>query len=110
MDLKSLMEQAHATAKAKGWWETERPFLEQLMLMVSELSEAGEDYRVHGLSPDKFLRIESGKPEGIAVELADVLIRLGDTCEAYDIPLVEALEKKLAYNLTRPYRHNNKLA
>lgn len=48
------------------------------------------------------------KPIGIAVELADVLIRIADTCGRYNIPLEEALKLKLAYNKTRPHRHGGK--
>jgi NTP pyrophosphatase (non-canonical NTP hydrolase) len=111
MTIFELLEESNTTAHAKGWWDNpERNFGEQLMLMVTELAEAMEDYRLNGLTPEKLLRIENGKPEGIAAEFADVFIRVADTCRQYNIPLEKALELKSDYNRTRPYRHGNKLA
>ncbi|MFA5344670.1 MAG: hypothetical protein WC315_00110 [Candidatus Omnitrophota bacterium] len=111
--ISSLIEDSHQTAIEKGWWDTldkVRNFGEQLMLMVTELSEVMEDYRIHGIDEHSLLRIENGKPEGIAAEFADVLIRLTDTCGRYNIPLEEALILKAEYNRHRPYRHGGKLA
>lgn len=51
MDLKELVEEAYGTAVEKGWYENgPRPIPELLMLTVSELSEALEEYR-RGCSP-----------------------------------------------------------
>lgn len=44
-------------------------------------------------------------PEGVAAELTDVLIRLLDLCDQFDIDLAVAYEDKMLYNRTRPYRH-----
>ena len=118
MTIEEMIERAHRTAKEKGWWDSvpgqpDRGFPEQIALMHSELSEALEDYRVYGLEPDKFLHGYQGhphitKPCGIASELADVLIRIADTCGRYGIPLEAALEAKLTYNEIRPHRHGGK--
>jgi len=108
MTIEELINESHKTAVEKGWWDKDRNFGEQLMLMVTELAEVMEAYRTQGLAEK--LYIEDGKPEGVAVEFADLLIRVADTCGKYTIPLVEALKLKLAYNKTRPYRHGNKLA
>lgn len=48
------------------------------------------------------------KPEGVASELADVVIRVADLCGLYGIDLETALEEKMAFNDTRPYRHGGK--
>lgn len=110
MTVNELIQESHQTAIEHGWWETERNLPEQLMLMVSELSEVLEEFRIYGLNKVKFLQDADGKPVGIAVEFADLFIRVADTCGKYGIPLEEALRLKLAYNKTRPYRHGNKLA
>jgi len=115
VNISEYMTEAHATAVEKGWWQDgDRNFGEQIALMHSELSEALEHYREYGLDP-KFMMFDDGdfdpvKPDGIAVEFADLLIRLFDTCERYHIPLESALQVKMKYNKTRPFRHNNKLA
>ena len=136
--INELIEEAHATAVSKGWWEgqDERKFSEQIALMHSELSEALEEWRKWGLVETQttedgdviqpgtlyFITPKSGltvaeqsdagdcKPEGIAAEFADVLIRIFDTCGRYGIPLEEALKVKMAFNKTRPHRHGGKLA
>jgi len=113
MNFKECMQECHRTAVEHGWWETgERNFGEMVALMHSELSEALEEFR----NGRKFGEIyttttpHGEKPEGIATELADVLIRLFDTCEALGIPLEEALRMKMEYNEKRPYRHGGKAA
>lgn len=109
---------AHQTALDKGWWETPKSFAEDIALMHSELSEALEEYRTHGCDPNKMIYTNEEddlkragweyKPEGIAVELADVLIRIFDVCGYHEIPLVDALILKMGYNTTRPHRHGGK--
>lgn len=116
------------TAHRHGWWSDRlgdyqaRNMGEMLMLMTSELAEALESHRrsepvlwyKHRDDHDKDwtqLREvdgELGKPEGIAAELADCIIRILDTCQTLDIPIVQALLEKHAYNITRPYRHGGK--
>jgi NTP pyrophosphatase (non-canonical NTP hydrolase) len=100
-----LINQSYETAKAKGWWELpDFNVGEKIALMHSELSEALECIR--NREPD--MQIVNGKPEGMTVELADVIIRICDLAGHMNLPLEEALRVKLAYNLTRPYRHGNK--
>lgn len=112
MNIQDLITEAHQTAVEHGWWEeregAQRNFAEQIALMHSELSEALEEWRKQHFEMN--LYYDGLKPEGIAAELADVLIRIADTCGRYDIPLEEALVAKLAYNRTRPYRHGGKHA
>lgn len=110
MDLKSIMERVHKTAVEHGWWENEnRNFGELMMLSVTELAEAFEEYR-NGRGLAEIYFGEGGKPEGVPVEIADVFIRLMDNCEKYGIPLAQALILKMNYNDSRPYRHGGKLA
>ena len=50
----------------------------------------------------------NGKPEGVASELADTVIRIADMCGALGIDLEAAIVAKVAYNAGRPYRHGGK--
>jgi len=106
--ISKLIKQSHKTAVEKGWWQEERPFGDQIALMHSELSEALEEYRNGHDFKEMYYR-DDGKPEGIPSELADVLIRIADTCGRYDIDLEHALKEKLKFNKTRPHRHGNKV-
>lgn len=123
---------------AKGWrprpedmpmGKVTRNMGELIALLHSEVSEAFEAHRNN--EPVLWFQYDSplgktdptgefaqqpviagdilGKPQGIASELADVLIRLVDMAQEHNIPLVEAVIRKHAYNQTRPYRHGNKV-
>lgn len=66
----------HANAVAHGFWEPgeEPTFSEYCALIHEEISEAFSAWR-NG-EPDE--HVVNGKPEGVWVELADVVIRIGD--------------------------------
>ena len=108
MDIKELHIASHAIAVTKGWWEEDRNVGELLALIHSEVSEALEEWRIdEGLA---VIRMEGDKPVGFAIELADTLIRICDLAESAGIDLNAALQIKMAYNSTRPWRHGGKLA
>lgn len=98
----------HGNAKEKGWWENgveRRNFGEMMMLATCEIAEAFEAYREGNPTSVKipgFSHIEE--------EIADVFIRLIDTCAAYGLSLGSAIVAKHEHNLNRPYRHGNKKA
>lgn len=48
------------------------------------------------------------KPEGIAVEMADCIIRILDWCGKEGIDIDRIISEKHEYNKTRPYRHGGK--
>lgn len=90
--LSELCELCHGIAKDKGFWEKERNIGEALMLIVTELAEAMEGYRIE--DHDNFRE-----------ELADVYIRLFDLCGGLGIDIGTEIEKKVEKNLKRPYKH-----
>lgn len=59
-------------------------------------------------NPDAPCSAQSKKPEGVAVELADCMIRILDYCGHAGIDIEEAIRIKHEYNKTRPYRHGGK--
>ena len=105
--LEWLQDEAHRIAMEHGWWDKQRSILELLMLVVTEVTEAAEAYRTWELL-EHFG--QHGKPEGFASELADILIRVGDLAEHYNIDLTKAVQDKMDYNVTRSWRHGGKLA
>lgn len=109
LDIRETQKLAHEIAREKGWWENEdRNFGELMMLAVTELVEAFEDWR-NGRSITE-VYFEGQKPCGIPVEFADVFIRLMDNCERFGIDLASVIHLKMMYNATRPYRHGGKKA
>lgn len=101
----------HKTAVQSGWWPTtlseDSAVAQAMMGMHAEVNEAWECWRERDLGMRTAL---DGKPEGFSVELADVLIRLLNFCEQFDVDIETAMETKNAYNKTRPHRHGGKRA
>lgn len=71
----------HANAVAHGFWEpdSEPTFGEYCALIHEEISEAFSAWRNN--EPDEY--VVDGKPEGVWVELADVVIRCADAMAAW---------------------------
>ena len=99
--LNDLAYRIHRAAEAKGFWDGERNMGEMLMLAVSELSEALEEHRA-GNPPVYY---DDGKPEGLAVELVDCVIRCLDVLSSLGVNIDGIVNRKLAYNATRPHKH-----
>lgn len=95
----------HENAVAHGWWEEERKLPEIVALCTSELSEALEEYR----NGNGIYYVKDGKPEGIAIEMLDCVIRVFDYLATLNINIGEKLWEKHTFNTERPYKHGGKV-
>lgn len=102
--LNDLAKRINTTAHEHGWWDTPRSFGDVISLCHSELSEALESYR----NGESMIFFEKKKPEGIAVEMIDCVIRIFDYLAEMNIDVDDVMNKKLEYNDTRTYRHGGK--
>lgn len=136
MNINELCKKAHQNAVEHGFYDPEPRFGESIALMHTELSEALEEHR-KGKPMIYHICYEPGNrynaicnkdlncgetetecpyrsgPEGIAVELADCVIRIFDYMGYVmerdpEIDFEAILREKMEYNRSRPYRHGGK--
>ena len=91
MNLAELQREAHAIAKEHGWWDEERSFGDCIADAHQALSKALEAYREKHIWADwcQLQTYPNGRPRGVASELADVVIRVADMAEWYEVDVRE---------------------
>lgn len=104
MDINDIAEAIHNNAVRHGWWEEKRPFPEIVALCHSELSEALEAYR----NNEPMIWMNGDKPDGMAVEMIDCMIRILDWLVSEGIDVEDTFYLKHGYNVTREYKHGGK--
>lgn len=139
-DLLTLQNAIHQNAKDHGFWDDadNANIPTKLMLIVSEMSEALEEFRqgqmdlyfvpsreeVEDTDAAVFVRDADGapqithfgpasefitpKPEGFGVELADALIRILDLAAFLGLDMGALVELKMEYNAGRPHKHGGR--
>lgn len=127
MNLNELAKEIYDIACEKGWHNEPVAFGDALSNIHGEVSEAWEEYRngnqlnytyYSGNCPDDCFYCEGNscdlhggrkKPEGVPSEFADIIIRVLDNCHMYGIDIEKAVNEKIEYNKTRPYKHGGKI-
>ncbi len=91
-------------AIGKGWLVPGQPreLLHQLMLVVSELSEACEAHREGN---PKCTRPNMGEFSHVEEELADAVIRILQIAGEHNFRIADAIIAKMEFNETRPVKH-----
>lgn len=83
-----------------------------LILMINITTGCTEKvcniYWIDGLGNSQLVDADE-KPEGELIEIADAIIRLADYCGRNGWDLEEAVNLKMQYNKTRPYKHGKLL-
>lgn len=116
--INNLSKKIYQANKAKGFWEdretlpklasltgyetevVQKAFNAQMLSLIhSEISEALEADR-KDLMDDKLPH-----RKGLEVELADAAIRIFDMAGGLGMDLGGAIQEKLEYNTTRPFKH-----
>ena len=68
-----------------------------------------DEYDCLNYGDEAHCRFRGTKPEGIAVEMIDCIIRILDWCAKEGVDVDAILTAKHEYNKTRPYRHGGKV-
>ena len=112
--LNNLCEEIHDWAKRKKFEANWAVVPRLLMLVVSELGEAMEDYRridFEHFCSVKCLRSAKSTQHlnGFKQEIADTIIRICHMCAALGIDIEEEIRVKMLINEKRPIKHGKEM-
>lgn len=113
-NLNHLSQVIRKTAIEHGWEDTTRSFGEEIALWHSEASEAFEEFRNGKSEQEVYYSYpiepeQLGKPEGIPVEAADIIIRILHWAPKRGVDIQSVVLEKMKYNESRSYRHGGKI-
>lgn len=107
-DINKMALEIYDWCQEKGWNEN-LDFPKMLMNLHSEITEAWEEIR-NGHEIDEVYYSAGDKPEGVPIEIADLVIRILHIAAWRNWDLAWLVNEKMKYNKTRPYRHGGKTA
>lgn len=105
--LNEIAMRAHQTARDKGFWDGEAASTAlKLLHITEEVGEAVQEYRSN--NDNQVYLTKNGKPCGLSVELADVIILSLDLLLGLGIDPEWVIKAKMDYNDTRPRMHGGR--
>lgn len=117
MNINKLQKEIHKNAVNKGFWDNPHNFGNDIMLIVTELSECVEAHRMNEFADleafengteDFQTEFKKHIKDTVQDELADAFIRILDTAEGWGINLKKHVELKMLYNSKRERLHGKK--
>jgi len=101
MNFNRLAQEIHANAVAKGLNAPDETLIVALGHVFDELTEVLDEQEAgHDVAE---IYVKHGKPEGVPIELADIIIRVLSYCGKESIDIDSAIRAKMKFNATRTY-------